>query len=488
MIIKVLICHPDSVFTEFLSNFLTLSGFEMKTAIDCVDGFAQCVHFKPHLVIANKNFKGVDAHGLLLKKNGTQMTEKIPIFLIGDFTSAEIVEFKKLNTSAFISTPVNPVIVVERIFNLFGIPLPQPKKTMPMLMDICARGNIIVAQIEGNLEPEKLELFGYYIRSFCIQHAIKKPRVLLIVPSLYPESVTEDNIRHLFKFTTYPEFKVEDHYVQILTAVPRLISFLKMDPDFSRYEIAPDFLSALQTLQIDFDKRRTVPTEYIKEGSIFIFDLYDPRGHRIIPAHTPVSKEMLAYAREQQVGMLSYFSDFNLDEIQRDALEFDSLSDAERALDILSSAYEPVISAKAPVTIMDEKLTLFFRNLKGQTVLVVTTSEEMRELIAHILDVYFVIESSADDPSILEKLKARQYFLIFIDSKLGLERSLETLRLIRGAATRRKTSVIIIADQLHKVEVLRYKDSGTDNIVIAPFSAPILLQKVYEAIDADRRS
>ena len=488
MIIKVLICHPDAIFIDFLSRYLTLSGFEVKTSLDVVDGIAQCVHFKPQLVIANKTFKGVDARGFLLKKNATQATEKIPIYLIGDFQSREIVEFKKMGARAFISTPVNPVIVVERILNAFGVPLPPVKKTMPMLMDICARGNIIVAQIEGNLEPEKLVLFNYYIRDFCIRKAIKSPRMLLILPSLYPESITEDNLKLLFQFTEYPEFKIEDHYVQILTAVPRLLTFLKMDPDYTRYQIAPDFLTALQTLQIDFDKRKTVPVGFIKPGSVFIFDLYDQRGRRVIPAHTPVSEEMLAYLSEHQLQTLSYFSDFNPDEIRRDALEFDSLTDAERALDILSSAYEPVVTEKTPVSVLDEKLTLFFRNAKGQTLLIVTSNEDTRELIAHVLDVYFTIDAAADADAVLELLGRKQYFLVFIDTKSGLENSLEILRAVRSAATRRKTSVVIVTEQINKVDALRYKDAGTDNIVIAPFSATTLLQKVYEAIDADRRT
>ncbi|MBN2353123.1 MAG: hypothetical protein JXD23_11180 [Spirochaetales bacterium] len=488
MIIKVLICHPDAVFIDFFSRYLTLSGFEVKTTLDVVDGMAQCVHYKPHLVIANKTFKGVDARGFLLKKNATQATDKIPIYLIGDFKSREIVEFKKMGVRAFISTPVNPVIVVERILNAFGIPLPPVKKTMPMLMDICARGNIIVSQIEGNLEPEKLVLFDYYVRDFCIRKAVKSPRMLLILPSLYPESITEDNVKLLFQFTTHPEFKVEEHYVQILSAVPRLLSFLKMNHDYAHYQIAPDFLTALQTLQIDFDKRKTVPVEFIKSGSVFIFDLYDQQGRRVIPAHTPVSADMLAYLGEHQMQTLSYFSDFNPDEIRRDALEFDSLTDAERALDILSSAYEPVVTEKTPVSVLDEKLTLFFRNAKGQNLLIVASSEETRELVAHVLDVYFTIDAAADGVAVGELLEKKQYFLVFIDSKSGLEPSLEILRTVRSAATRRKTSVVIIAEQINKIDALRYKDAGTDNIVIAPFSPTTLLQKVYEAIDSDRRT
>ncbi len=488
MIIKVLICHPDPVFTDFLSAYLAWSGFEVKVANDCVEGFAQCVHFKPQLVIVNKKFKGMDAKGLLLKKAGTQITEKIPVFLIGDFSSTEIIEFKKLGAYAFVSTPVNPVIVVERIFNLFGIPLPPVRKTTPLLMDLCARGNIIVAQLEGNLEPEKLELFTYYIRHFCIRNGIKRPRVLFIIPSLYPESITDENVALLFKFLTYPEVSIVDHYVKILTTVPRLISFLKMNVDYARFEIAPDFLSALQSLQIDFDKRKSVPVGFIKEGSIYIFDLYDGQGKRIVPAHSPVSAEMLAYLSTHDITTLSYFSDFNPDEIERDALEFDSLSDAERALEILSSAYEPLVTESVPISVFDEKLLLFFRHLKNQPVLLVSDSEDVRALLSHILDVYFKIDVSGNGASVIDLVNEKHFTLIFLDVKMGAPRTLELLREIRSVATRRKTSVIIVAEQINKIDVLRFKDSGTDNIIISPFSATTLLQKVYEAIDSDRRS
>ncbi|HEQ72232.1 MAG TPA: hypothetical protein ENN69_07070, partial [Spirochaetia bacterium] len=299
MIIKILVCHPDGVFVEFLRRYLDVYGFDIKVTTDCVEGITQLIHFKPHLVVVNKEFKGIDAKGFLTKKNATQVSAQIPVFLIGTFTSREIMELKTMNARAFISNPVNPVILVERVMNLFSLPLPTVKKTMPMLMDINARGNIIIAQLEGNFEPEKLELFNYYLRSYCVEKKIKAPRLLLIIPSLYPETVTESNIARLFRFLTYPELTVEPHGVKILTGVSELKELLETSADYKRFEIATDFLSALQTLQIDFDKKKTVPAEFIKKGSIYIFDLYDSSGKRVIPAHTPVSEKIIGFLTEQ---------------------------------------------------------------------------------------------------------------------------------------------------------------------------------------------
>jgi DNA-binding response OmpR family regulator len=488
VVIKVLICHPDPALCEFLNNFLSLKGFDVKSTVDCVDGYAQCIHFKPHLVLANKDFKGIDAKGFLIKKNATKVTEKIPVFLIGNFSSPEIVELKKMNACVFISTPVNPVIIVERILNFFNIPLPPVKKTTPMLVDIHARGNIIVIQLEGNLEPDKLEFYNYCIRAFCAQKKITSPRILMIIPSLYPETITEENVMRLFKFIKYPELKIEDHFIKILTKISLLVTLIKSNTNLAQYEFATDFLSALQTLQLDFDKKKTVPVEFIKKDRVYIFDLFDNAGKRVIPAHTPVSDKILEFLKTRGYPSLSYFSDFNPEEIECDALEFDSQTDTDRALDILSTGYEPVITDASPVSIVDEKLLLFFRNMRGQPVLIVTLDEEIRGSLSRSLDLYFKIETMVNGGEIVDLVKENPFVLIFLDLKMGNDRVLELLRNIRSVVTRRKTSVIILADQMNKIDVLRFKDSGTDNIIISPFSTGKLLHKVYESIDADRRN
>jgi CheY-like chemotaxis protein len=185
---------------------------------------------------------------------------------------------------------------------------------------------------------------------------------------------------------------------------------------------------------------------------------------------------------------LSYFSDFDPSEIERDALEFDSLTDAERALEILSSAYEPVVTGNVPVTMLDEKLMLFFRNLKNQPILAVSENLDIHTMITHILEIYFKIYLPKNESSATDMIKNNHYNIIFLDAQLGTEKILMFLHDIRSVATRRKTSVIIIAEHVNKIDVLRYKDAGTDNIIVLPLSTTTLLQKVYEAINADRKS
>ncbi|RPJ09270.1 MAG: hypothetical protein EHM28_02060, partial [Spirochaetaceae bacterium] len=275
---KILIIHPELEFRDFMQRYMKLSGFEIKTAADCVEGFTVAIHMKPQLIIINKDFKGFDAKGFLAKKCVNQATINVPVFVIGEFRQDEIVDFKKMHVMAFISNPVNPVILNERICQLFSLPLPPVKKTTPMLLDISARGNILIIQIEGNLEAEKLEVMNYTLRVFCRQKELVKPRFFFIIPSLYPELITEENIRIMFGFVDFPELKMEPGHIMILSNVKELISKIKSISISHDFGIVDNFFDGFRDLQLDFDKRKTIPVEFLKKDSLYIFDLFDNSG------------------------------------------------------------------------------------------------------------------------------------------------------------------------------------------------------------------
>jgi response regulator RpfG family c-di-GMP phosphodiesterase len=164
--------------------------FLVQTVDNCVEGFTMCLTEKPGLVILNKTFPAMGSKGFMIKKSNNTATVEIPVFIIGEFGSDEILNLKKMNVVAFMSSPINPVILVERISLLFSLP-PRPfSKRTPMLLDMHVRGNVIIAQIEGNFEEDKLEEFNYLVRAFCRDNSITSPRILIIIPSLYKESIT----------------------------------------------------------------------------------------------------------------------------------------------------------------------------------------------------------------------------------------------------------------------------------------------------------
>ncbi len=460
----------------------------MQIVDNCVDGFTDCLSKKPDLVILNKNFPAMGSKGFLIKKSNNAATADIPVFVIGEFGSDEILNLKKMNVVAFMSSPINPVILVERISLLFNLPPQAFSNRTPMLLDMHVRGNVIISQIEGNFEEDKLEEFNYLVRAFCKNNEITSPKMLIIIPSLYEESITRENLDLLFRFLHYPELEIKNFQIKLLTSLPALLSILKKNSRYAEFEVVKDFVSGFQSLQIDFDKKKTVPTDFLKTGCIYIFDLYDNQGRKVVPSLTPLTEPLLQRIKEQGLNSLTYYSDFDLSEIEREVEDLILLQDEKQIYSIFAEAFDPIKAEVDISKIWDEKLSLFFRRMKGQNVLIVSGSREVYDIILRSLDIYFNIEQKEDTQDLGAMVKEKSYIIVFLDAELSDEQVVRMLRDIRVAVSRRKTSVIILANKLNKSSVIQFRNAGTDNIIVSPFSTNKILHRVFESVTLDRRT
>jgi CheY-like chemotaxis protein len=457
--------------------------------MDCVEGFRLAINNIPDLIIVNKEFPNLDAMGFLIKKRTSNKIENIPVFLVGDFSPEELMSFKRENIKAFISFPINPTVLYERIALFLKIENPHVKKTTPMLMDIHARGKILIVQIEGNLEAEKLEFFNYIVRSYCRKKKITSPKFLFIIPSLYPEGITTENIEKLFKFIQFPEFDIDTKNIKILTQNEKLIAYIKNHSSYSQFEMVKDYIEGMQMLLIDFDREKKIPSNFLKAGSSYIFDLYNKSGQVVIPALTSVTQETIDKITANGDNYLSYYSEVNITDLETSENNLPKLlTEESELLNFISGEYESVEQKYDYVEIVDEKLNLFFRNLQGHNVLVITPKEEIAELIKDSFEIYFRIQFVPDGRNLVSIIEKTEFILILIDADLPNVSAFEILNKIRQHATRRKTSVIILTSKIDKVSVIRYRDAGTDNIVISPLSTQKMLIKVFESMNADRKS
>jgi CheY-like chemotaxis protein len=427
--------------------------------------------------------------GFLIKKRTSNKIEDIPVFVLGDFSPQELMAFKRENVKAFISLPVNPTVLKERINSFFKVEVPPLKKTTPMLLDMHARGRIIIIQIEGNLEEEKLEFFNYLLRSYCKRKNITAPKIFIIIPSLYPEGITNENIGRMFRFTEYKELNIDAKNIKLLCQNEKFIAFIKNHLTYFKYQIVKDYIEGMQALLIDFDREKTIPVNFLKAGTSYIFDLYNKIGKVVIPALKNVTQETLEKIKADGDQTLAYFSEINITDLETQDGELPTLfSEDSEQLNLISGEYDTVEQKFNFVEIIDEKLSLFFRNVQEHDVLVITSKEDVAELVKDAFEVYFKIHVITDGKNLSQTLQATNFILIFLDSDLENPTAIDLLAQIRLNATRRKTSVVMLASKIDKVSVIRYRDAGTDNIVLAPFSTKKLLIKVFESMSSDRRT
>jgi PleD family two-component response regulator len=208
----------------------------------------------------------------------------------------------------------------------------------------------------------------------------------------------------------------------------------------------------------------------------------------MIPSMYKVTDDQLVKIRETGVKTLRYYGDNDFQHIE-EVFSDDQMDHIQkRMMDTITAEFESIDSDYQPIEVQDDKRSLFFRKLRGQNLLVVTHKENVYELIKGILDIYFTIDRLPDGGKIEEAIGGKKYICVFLDATIPDTNSLTVLTAIRSVATRRKTSVIILTPRIDKIAVMRYKNSGTDNIIIEPYTSTIIQDKLFDALTLDRKT
>ncbi|MBN1649298.1 MAG: hypothetical protein JW874_14770 [Spirochaetales bacterium] len=483
---RILVINSDTFFAEFITQYFNASGFRAVCTYNNVEGFAEAARNIPNLIIASKESPFLDIKGFLIKKRLAETLKDIPLFLVGDFSPAEIREFQKDNVMAFLSKRLNPRALVERVHHQFDMPLPENQHRTPMILDLHTKGNIFIAQIEGNFDPVNLVIMNFLLRMFFKSRKIKKPHIMLIIPSIYSETITNVNLDYLFDFVNFKEFDVDPQRVQILTNIKELRSLIKESPKFSKFVFAIDYVNAFKELMVDFNLETVIPLDFMKKGNVFALDIYDNKGNVVVPALTEVTAELIQELRERGLKKLKYYSDIDITKtgivsgINMNAAVFD----------YITREFTPISTDAFDMNILNQKQNLFFSKIKGQNMVVITHDEDIQMLIRHSLGEYFSIIDSKTGAEIdtMMQDEAHRISIVFIDLRDKEEDFLEVMKAIREKATRRKTTIILLASKVNKVQLVNYMSYGTDHVILFPFTTTKIYNKVYTSVLHDRET
>lgn len=485
---KIVFIYPNRYFLDFIKSFLHQYNYLVHVSHDGISGYNQAIQSIPDLLIVNKELPSIDLQGFFVKKKVTPVIKNIPIFLIGDFNPNEVVNYKNQMVESFLSFPINPQALLDRLNVFFRIRNTDSKILTPMLFDMHAKGNILVIQIEGNFDPGKLEIINYRIRTFFHQKQISKPKILYIFPSLYPESITPENLEILFGLLKYEEFKIIEKNIKILTNNKVLIDLIQSHAVYSKFDRVSNYYDGMQLLNTDFDKHKTIPVEYLKIGSSYIFDLYDDEGDVRIPALSKISTEMKDYFFKIGLNNLSYYANSDLVEANGEPppekMDYSTL----KQFDMIMSDAENISPETDDLIFINEKMHLFLNKLRGHGVLVASNNSHDKEIIKKSLDYYMDIDFFSPGDDILAKLEEKKYIVAFLDHTLSEPSANDLLVKIRSVASRRRLTVIIVTKSMNKTELAKYKSSGTDFVLLSPFSPTKLQHRIFNSIILNRKT
>lgn len=479
---RIVVIHEDKFFAEFITQYFNATGFTAMCCYNNVEGFTLASKESPDLIIANKESPYLDLKGFLIKKRLTEHITDVPLFLIGDFSPQEIKHYQNEKVLAFLSKRLNPRALVERVYLSFKIPIPDDPNRTPMLMDLHAKGHIFVAQIEGNFDPVKLVVLNFLLRLFCKSKKIKQPHILFIIPSLYPESMTKTNLEYLFEFMKFSELQSVPHKIQILTRIKALKALINEQPQFSKFMFPKDYVEGFRELISDIDIETVIPLDFMKKGNVYTLDLYDDQGHVIVPAMTEVTEVLMKALRNRGLKKLKYYSEVGIDDI---VTKF-SVNMNASVFDFITREFTPISTESFDMNILNQKQNLFFSQVKGQNMMFISEDKDLKVLSKQTLGTYFNIDFSSDGLEIKNIVEQKRLSIVFVDLRLDESRIFQVMKEIREKATRRKTTIILLAFKLNKSQLLRFMSFGTDNVILFPFTTTKIYNKVYTAVLHDR--
>ncbi|HOV15370.1 MAG TPA: response regulator, partial [Spirochaetota bacterium] len=312
--------------------------------------------------------------------------------------------------------------------------------------------------------------------------------LLFIFPSIYPESITEDNINILFGFLHFDEFKFHHKNIKILTTNEKIIELLNKNDVYRNFAKVPNYYEGVQSLNVDFDKNKSVPIQYLKADSSYVYDLYDDEGDVRIPALSKITEEMKQYLINSGLSSLTYYSDGDIDEITTSGDNKSSQSQTLSQFEFITSETEEVSDTGSELAVVNDRINMFLNKLKGHSVLVISDNSKDIEIIKNSLESYVTIDVIDKKADLEKALSKKNYILALLDHHLTGISALTLLQKIRNSATRRKMSVIIIAKNMNKLQLTEYKKYGTDYILLTPFNTTKLIFKVFNSITMDRKS
>lgn len=249
----------------------------------------------------------------------------------------------------------------------------------------------------------------------------------------------------------------------------------------------PDYIYGIEHLNIDFDNVKNIPVNYLSPNARYILDLYDEDGEVRNPANTYITQDMVDYFKKSPLKYLVYYSSKDITELTKwsDSSEVSLKDDVSIADTILNQSGiiedENVVSEN-----MEEKMSLFFNKIRDMYALIITENREQSDFIRGALSGSLHVDVIHCGEQIIKQLENKKYILVFIDINISNPSAFEILSVIRSKISRRKLTVIINTEKIDIVTLNKFKQIGTDYIMVYPCTKQKILQKVFSFVTQDR--
>jgi DNA-binding response OmpR family regulator len=124
--VEVLIVDDDHNIREMLSLVLEDAGHSVRVASDGLEAVVALEELAPHCMVLDLMMPGLDGHGVLRTMRERDLAAETRVLVLTcKLHAGEFIEAWQLGADEYVTKPVDPFVLVEKLNDLLSIPVPE---------------------------------------------------------------------------------------------------------------------------------------------------------------------------------------------------------------------------------------------------------------------------------------------------------------------------------------------------------------------------
>jgi DNA-binding response OmpR family regulator len=158
--VELLIVDDDHNIREMLGLVLEDAGHNVRVASDGLEAMAALEDYPPHCMVLDLMMPGLDGHGVLRAMRQRRLADETRVLVLTCKVHAgEFIEAWQLGADEYVTKPVDPFQLVEKLHGLLAIPVAQLQEERAAKLEKA----VLLARLESSFA--KSPSWGSSIRS-----------------------------------------------------------------------------------------------------------------------------------------------------------------------------------------------------------------------------------------------------------------------------------------------------------------------------------
>ncbi len=242
---SILVINDSSLLRDFLSKQLQEYGFDVKLAINGLDGWSKIRQQSPDLIIMDYFLTRKSSMDILKSMASDPNVGNIPVIMtISKLEKNQVMEIARLGVKKILNKPVRIDALLSALTEILHIAVEIDET--PCILDAHLNDQILFVEIARGFNREKINLLRYKIAELIRLYSVEDPRILILMTDI--EFRSEDRNKLETLLLEVLEFVTKPNRIRVLTVSEGIKKYLSKNPNLHEIEVVGALEEAMDGL------------------------------------------------------------------------------------------------------------------------------------------------------------------------------------------------------------------------------------------------